>query len=403
MSLAKGINTKVQMWQENVYGIAVPATASVTGSIATTTLTVTAVSSGVLAPGQVITGTGVTAGTTILAQLTGTIGGIGTYQVSVSQTAASTAITAQLATETMYFQQFTLSGSIAQITDPTMAGGLRGQPQPIAGNKDVGGTATTTLAPQSCVKFLANAIGAPVITNLGAGQNQFVFGVAGSGAGQLPVGLGFELDYTNAIATPGRFLRYYGGRINKAKFTLKPDGLVTAAYDFIGANFDWTQATTINATPQDFGHAGFSMFNCALTEGGSPYGQVQQLDFTIDNGLDNSLYTIGGGGVRGALPEGFAMVTGTATVLFADMQIANKALALTTSSLVLTWQNGSGIGTAGNDYLQINTPQLQYKLASPPISGPKGIVAKFDFVAFRPNGGGEIGFTATLKTPRGVA
>lgn len=68
-------------------------TTSVTGSIATTTLTVTAVGTGVMKIGQVLSGTGVTAGTTITALGTG-VGGTGTYTVSASQTVASTTITA---------------------------------------------------------------------------------------------------------------------------------------------------------------------------------------------------------------------------------------------------------------------------------------------------------------------
>lgn len=60
----------------------------VTGEISTTTLTVTAVTSGVLAVGQLITGANITPGTYITALGTGT-GGTGTYTVSVSQTAAS--------------------------------------------------------------------------------------------------------------------------------------------------------------------------------------------------------------------------------------------------------------------------------------------------------------------------
>lgn len=67
------------------------AAASVTGSIASTTLTVTAVGSGALAVGQVLSGTGVTAGTYITALGTGA-GGTGTYTVSASQTTASTTI-----------------------------------------------------------------------------------------------------------------------------------------------------------------------------------------------------------------------------------------------------------------------------------------------------------------------
>jgi hypothetical protein len=66
------------------------ASASFTGSIATTTLTVTAMLSGdSLVVGQYIDGSGVTNGTYITAFGTGT-GGVGTYTVSTSQTAGST-------------------------------------------------------------------------------------------------------------------------------------------------------------------------------------------------------------------------------------------------------------------------------------------------------------------------
>ena len=61
-----------------------------TGSIATTTLTVTAMLSGdVLQLGQYVSGTSVTAGSYITAFVTGA-GGVGTYTVSASSTASST-------------------------------------------------------------------------------------------------------------------------------------------------------------------------------------------------------------------------------------------------------------------------------------------------------------------------
>ena len=73
------------------YGFAV-----YTASISGTTMTVSATSSGTIAVGQTISGTGVTAGTTITALGTGT-GGTGTYTVSVSQTVASTTVTSSSA------------------------------------------------------------------------------------------------------------------------------------------------------------------------------------------------------------------------------------------------------------------------------------------------------------------
>jgi len=64
-----------------------------TGSISGTTLTVTSMISGVIALGDVISGNGITANTIIVALGTGS-GGLGTYTLDTSQTAASTTISA---------------------------------------------------------------------------------------------------------------------------------------------------------------------------------------------------------------------------------------------------------------------------------------------------------------------
>ena len=71
--------------------------ASFTGSIAGNILTVTGVTSGAVAQGQTLSGTGITAGTKITANITGAGGNVnevGTYRVNIPQTAASTTITA---------------------------------------------------------------------------------------------------------------------------------------------------------------------------------------------------------------------------------------------------------------------------------------------------------------------
>lgn len=67
------------------------------GGISGTTLTVSSVTTLVVKINEVISGTGITAGTTIEEQLTGTPNGVGTYRVSVSQTVApGTAITGSI-------------------------------------------------------------------------------------------------------------------------------------------------------------------------------------------------------------------------------------------------------------------------------------------------------------------
>ena len=64
------------------------------GSIVGTTLTASSFSSGVLVVGSVISGPGVAVGTTITAQLSGPPGGVGTYTVSIAGAVAATTLSA---------------------------------------------------------------------------------------------------------------------------------------------------------------------------------------------------------------------------------------------------------------------------------------------------------------------
>jgi hypothetical protein len=80
--------------EASVTGSIAAATASVTAAINGDVMTVTNVSSGTLAVGAICIGAGVTPGTQITEQLTGTTGGVGTYGVSITQVVASTTVTA---------------------------------------------------------------------------------------------------------------------------------------------------------------------------------------------------------------------------------------------------------------------------------------------------------------------
>jgi hypothetical protein len=72
-----------------------PQTVSFTGSISGNVLTVSAVSSGTIVAGAVLTGgTGTATNTTVVSQLSGTTGGVGTYAVNIpEQTVASASLT----------------------------------------------------------------------------------------------------------------------------------------------------------------------------------------------------------------------------------------------------------------------------------------------------------------------
>lgn len=97
-----------------------PAGASVTATTVDTnaTITVTAVSSGALAVGQPVSGTGIPAGAYIASLGTGT-GGTGTYVLSAPATASgSVAVTALGADDTGFWvQSVAANGELAKITD----------------------------------------------------------------------------------------------------------------------------------------------------------------------------------------------------------------------------------------------------------------------------------------------
>ena len=84
--------------------------ATFTASISSATMTVSAIATGTLAVGQVISGVGVTQYTIITAQLTGTSGSTGTYTVSKGQTVSSTGMSS-----TVVITSVTSSTSSVQI------------------------------------------------------------------------------------------------------------------------------------------------------------------------------------------------------------------------------------------------------------------------------------------------
>ena len=70
--------------------------------LAGTVMDVTAVASGTLLSGMTLTGTGVTAGTRIVSQTSGTTGGVGLYVVDTSQLTASTTVNGSRASKLLF-------------------------------------------------------------------------------------------------------------------------------------------------------------------------------------------------------------------------------------------------------------------------------------------------------------
>jgi len=136
-----------------ISGVTFEDTATVTADITGTTMTVSAVSSGVLSVGQQVYGTGVSQLTRITALGTGT-GGIGTYTVTPSQTVASTTIVTGP-------DNYSLGGSNALQIIGGRQSGVPGRRQPIKTGDTIAQVAFRGVNTANAVGYVGN-------TNAGA-------------------------------------------------------------------------------------------------------------------------------------------------------------------------------------------------------------------------------------------
>lgn len=249
--------------------------------------------------------------------------------------------------------------------------------RPAIGQKDIGGSIKTELNPYMGI-MLKHIMGS-VATVAGSGLGTHTFKV-----GALPVGLTIEKGMTDI---PYYFL-YSGCRVNKATFTMKSEGFCDLDIDIMGA-VRAGAGTSADTAPVALGHVPFSVSEALITEGGSAVGVVTDFNFTIENDLDGGNYVIPATGFtfgqRISLPEGRCTVTGKITALFSSTALLTKALASTETALMVTFSRGDGLGTAGNESLSIELPELIYEPSDPQISGPKGIVIDLPFQAYYDN------------------
>lgn len=289
---------------------------------------------------------------------------------------------------------FGLRANEERETDPTLSG-YRGQQRSSAGKREVSGAIAITVAPETIGFWLANLIGAPTTTGASAPYTH-TFEVDPTGAGALPVGMGFEVDYGAGISGAGRYIVYSGVRINQMTLNLPANGNITAQIDVLGANFDADNVASLDATPTDTGHNVWKAQKAEVVfDAGALSVCLESLQVTLGNDLDPDRWCVGHGGIRHDLPEGQFIASGQAVAYFDSAALMNKALNDTDAALVITLTKGTGAGTAGNEELEITIPALVFAANTPAVDGPRGLKLQADFTAHRTIG--EVGVTAVLK------
>jgi hypothetical protein len=261
----------------------------------------------------------------------------------------------------------------------------RNPTRPKRGNREVSGSIPTELSPFQGT-LLKNIFGSNTTTGAGSNKTHTMK------IGALPVGLTIEKGFSDI----NQFFLYNGCRINKASFEFGTEGIVPMTLDFIGAK-STVSGASFDATLTDLGHDPWDMFECTIQEGGLAIAFVSNVKIDIENELDGGSYVIGGAGVRRAIPEGATLVSGVVTALFEDATLLNKAINYTERALKLTFSRGDGLGTAGNESLELWLPELVYERKDPLISKKGGILIELPFAAYYDNDAAATAAQCLLK------
>lgn len=196
-----------------------------------------------------------------------------------------------------------------------------------------------------------------------------------------------------AFPDAGKYMLYHGCKINTAKWSFGEDNEMVVELELMGAertieNAAYNaNATVIKKLPISQNHAYVKLGNVESRI-------IKTGEFTLDGGLDGDQYVVGGGGVRGDIPEGLFKATGNMSALFTDTDIMTLADAGTTTSLEI----GFTMGT--NTSLVFKFPEVQIEPSDAPIDGPAGVSIDFAWRAFHDSDSANSLVVVTLKNDR---
>lgn len=263
--------------------------------------------------------------------------------------------------------------------------------EPVRGNQDVAGDITVELDPYMGRMFY-HALG--TFSTTGSNPYSHTFTIS-----DLPTGLTVEKGFTDI----NQYFVFNGCKVNSMRMTLRPEGFIETVFNLMGATTT-ISTTSIDASPTNYSTSAvggpFDGFDIRLYEGGSLLCTATEMEFTLENNLDGSVYVISctdaGTGTRYSLPEGLVKISGTVRCLFEDVTLYNKALNSQETSLKAIITQGTGAGTAYNEKMEIYIDELYFSPDAPVINGPQGILVELPFTGYYKDGSHSSAFAIVL-------
>jgi hypothetical protein len=262
------------------------------------------------------------------------------------------------------------------------------QPQmPTGGTISGAGGITVELNPYHAV-LIKHMLGGCATTDLTGDKYQHVLTID-----DLGEGLAIEVQHTKANKCT-----VFHCKGNTLKISQNATGKIMADFGYEQASEEAeTLVSTLDGDPTSYGHKPFNAKSGAFSEGGVPaagYATTFAIDF---NNFVEGEPTIGSEGEKDDLSEGQADINFNFDILFKDSTILDKAKLGTESSVKIENQHGTGVGTSGNEYLSIETPEVLYARPQQAVDGPRGLKLTFSGIAYYDDDAGGEAIEITIK------
>lgn len=171
----------------------------------------------------------------------------------------------------------------------------------------------------------------------------------------------------------GQYEYFTGCEVNTLSFTVEPNAMVTGTIGIVGKDIEFS-TTALDPNPDpSLTYSPFDGFKGELEEGGAQIAVITSVEISIDNSIE-AQFVIGKDTAE-ALTAGRINVTGTITAFFENMDLLQKFVAETESSLKFTL--GDGIRES---YI-FTLPRIKYSSGENSVDGEGVITLNMPFQA----------------------
>lgn len=263
------------------------------------------------------------------------------------------------------------------LIDAATITGTRNDVQPAMGRKDVSGALVVPMDYDAFGFWLKAILGEPQTSGDGAKTHVFTVGDD-------------QPSFTIEKAMPDvkKYFQYLGCKVNTLGIEFGQDSEMTANVEVLGAEriiSDNAYNESAPAIPLNR----INQFHADIKINGKQSRIVREGSIELAAGLDGDQYVVGGGGVRGDIPEGLFKASGNISALFNDLEMMKWADEGTAVSMEI-------IFTHKDCSLSFLFPTVQIEPTDAPIKGSAGVTLDAKWRAYSADASTSL-VTVTLK------